>query len=263
MVGDAEMAAASRRNLAAREPVRFSNLRNMSRSPAHYLHGLRGRKDTASFRLGRLVDVAILGGEQPLVWEGSRRGKAWDEFEASHPGREIVTLSEQLASEPVIEALRAHEHAMYLLTSGVAKKRLYWEWLGRSCTGEPDVAGKYLVDLKTARCAEPGRFVRQGTWYAYHAQMAWYRQGMLSSGLQPPGQVYIVAVETEPPYPVTVLSLTERAIEQGERLCRLWMERLIGCEAVGHWPAYCESAVDFDVPEELDLSFGDDDEAAA
>lgn len=264
MPGDAEMAKAVESSLVPRQPVRFSHLRNMSRSAAHYRYGVdHERKDTASFRLGRIVDTAILGGAEPLVWEGTRRGKAWDDFEASNDGADIVTQTEWSAAQPIIQAVRNHEHAMYLLKSGVTKKRLFWEWLGRQCTGEPDVAGKYLVDLKTARCAEPGRFVRQGTWYAYHAQLAWYRQGMLLSGLQPPGQCFIVAVETEPPYPVTVLSLTERAIEQGERLCRLWMERLLACEAAGHWPAYCESAVDFDVPDELELSYGDDEESAA
>lgn len=264
MPGDAEMAAAVRNGLTRPNAIRFSRLKTMSRSPMHYLYELQhGRKDSLAFRIGRIVDIAILGGPPLVVWEGTRRGKAWEQFQEQHVDEEIVTESEYTAAAPVIEAVKNHEHAMYLLRSGTPKERLYWKWLGRDCTGEPDVAGKYLVDLKTTRCAEPGRFVRQGIWFAYHAQLAWYRMGMIESGLQPPDQCYFVAVETEPPCPVTVLSLTERAREQGERLCRLWMERLIACEAVGHWPGYCESAVDFDVPDELELSYGDDEGEAA
>lgn len=243
------------------DPVRFSNLKNIARSPMHYQHALTQRRDTTSMRLGRLVDVALLGGPEQVVYEGSRRGKEWKAFEATHPGAEIVTASEYEAAQPVIEAVRRHEHAMHLLGSGTPKKRINWEWLGRSCSGEPDVAGKYLVDLKTARSSEPGAFVRQGIWYAMHAQLAWYRQGLILSGAEPPGQSFLVAVETSPPYPVTVLSLTDRALEQGERLCRSWMERLLACEAAEYWPGYVESAVDFDVPEALELSYGDDEDA--
>lgn len=244
-------------------PVRFSNLKRIAQSPAHYLAGLSASYDSASMRLGRMVDVAILGGEGPVIWEGTRRGKAWDEFKAEFSDSEIVTASEYAAASPIIAAIRSHEHAMYLLKSGIAKKRIYWDWLGRACSGEPDVAGEFLVDLKTTRCAEPGRFTKQAQWLSYPAQLAWYRQGLLLSGAKPPTQVFIVAVETSPPFPVTVFSLTERAIEQGERLCRVWMERLLSCEATNEWPGYVQCAVDLDVPDDVELTFGDDEEEAA
>lgn len=244
-----------------REPVRFSYLKNMAKSPAHYKAALNVPFDSASMRLGRMVDVGVLGGSEPIIWDGSRRGKAWEEFRDGHPGAEIVTASEYEAAQPIIQSVRNHEHAMYLLTSGAVKKRIYWEWLGRACTGEPDVAGKYLVDLKTTRCSEPGRFSRQAIWFSYHAQLANYRLGLILSGAEPPTQLFIVAVETTPPYPVTVLTLTERAIEQGERLCRVWMERLLACEASDEWPGYVQTAVDLDIPDDLELTFGDEEAA--
>ena len=247
----------------AQHRVRFSNLKRLAQSPAHYLSGLSATYDSAAMRLGRLVDVAILGGDGPVIYDGTRRGKAWEAFRDEHAGAEIVTASEAEAAESIIRAVRQHDHAMDLLTSGVAKRRLYWDYLGRACSGEPDVHGRYLVDLKTTKCAEPGRFTRDAIWRAYHAQLAWYRAGMVLSGLEPPTAAFIVAVETSAPYPVTVLRLTERAIEQGDRLCRVWMERLLACEASGEWPGYVQSAVDLDVPDDdLDLTFGDDEEAA-
>jgi hypothetical protein len=210
-----------------------------------------------------MVDTAVLGGPSMVVYDGTRRGKAWDEFKAAHDGAEIVTATEAAVAAPVIEAVMRHEHAMHLLGSGTVKRRINWSWLGRECSGEPDVAGQYLVDLKTTRCAEPGRFTRDAIWRGYHAQLAWYRNGMLLSGLEPPTELFIVAVETSAPYPVTVLRLTERAIEQGERLCRVWMERLLACEATNEWPGYVQSSVDLDVPDDdLELTFGDDEEAA-
>jgi len=38
------------------------------------------------------------------------------------------------------------------------------------------------------------------------------------------------------------------------------MERLLACEAANEWPGYAQSIVDFDVPDELELDFGDDEE---
>ena len=244
-----------------KNPVRFSDLKLMAQSPAHYKYrvdtGWSG--DSPAMRLGRIVDHAVLGGPDLVVYDGTRRGKAWETFQAENAGAEIVTDSEMDAAAPIVRAINHHEHAMYLLGSGVVKQRLHWDWLGRKCSGEPDVHGKYLVDLKTTRCAEPGRFTRDAIWRGYHAQLAWYRQGMILSGLEPPEKLFIVAVETSAPYPVTVLRLTERAIAQGERLYRVWMERLLACEAVNEWPGYVQSAVDLDVPDDAELSFGDDE----
>lgn len=242
-------------------PVRFSHLKHIARSPAHYRAALTASFDSTSLRLGRIVDVGVLGGPEPVIYDGTRRGKAWEQFRDQHGGLEIVTASEVESAQPIIDAVLGHEAAMSLLRSGAIKKRLHWDWLGRACTGEPDVAGRALVDLKTTRDAEPGRFTKQALWYSYHAQLAFYRLGMVSSGAEPPAQVYIVAVETAPPYPVTVLQLTERAIEQGERLCRLWMERLLACEATNEWPGYVQSVVDLDVPDDLELTFGDEEAA--
>ena len=242
-------------------PVRFSHLKQMARSPAHYRYALEhSRPDSAALRLGRLVDLLMFEQAAPLVFDGSRRGKAWDAFKAEHDGADIFTASELEDAEPIAASFNRPEHAraLSLLRSGERQKRITWNWLGRDCAGTPDVCGQYLIDLKTTRSAQPDAFRRDALRYAYHAQLAWYRNGMLLSGLQPPAQCYIVAVETSAPYPITVHRLTERAIDMGERLCRVWMEQLLVCEESGHWPGYCESELDFDIDTELELTFGEE-----
>lgn len=246
------------------DPVRFSCLKNMSRSPAHYIESLRGRADSLSMRIGRIVHMTVFG-QTPIVFPGTRRGKEWDAFAETHAEEDIFTTSEYDAALPIISSLLdnpEHWHAKELLTRGVAEKRIDWKWLGRACRGTPDVAGEFLVELKTTRNAQPEWFAREALFRSYHAQLAWYRQGLVLSGAQPPGLVYIVAVETSPPYPVVVRILTERAMQQGERLCRLWMERLLACESSGSWPGYVQSAVELDVPDELELTGFEDEEAA-
>lgn len=243
-------------------PVRFSALKNIARSPAHYLESLRHHYDSAALRRGRLVDM-ITFGETPLVFDGTRRGKEWQAFVADHPDQDIYTQSEYDDAEPIAASLRRpeHAHALDLLSRGAIKERFSWRWLDRDCRGEPDVAGDVLVDLKTTRNADPQRFSSDALRYAYHAQLAWYRNGLVCAGRPAPTDCYIVAVETKPPYPVVVLRLTPHVLDLGERLCRLWMEQLLECERSGHWPGYAQGVIDLDAPEELDLDYGDEEAA--
>lgn len=245
----------------ALEPVRFSHLKHIARSPAHYRHALTASYDSAAFRIGRLVDCAVLGGPQPVVFEGTRRGKAWEAFRAEHDERDIYTASEVAAAAPVSEAVLSNRRAMEVLEAGIPKRRIAWDWIGRNCSGEPDVGGlDVLVDLKTCRTADPARFAREAIWYGYHAQLAWYRNGLELAGKPRPREVYIVAAEKAPPYPVTVFRLTEDALDAGLRLCRGWLERLLVCEDADVWPTYSECDVPLDVERDPELIYHDEED---
>jgi hypothetical protein len=246
------------------DPVRFSHLKRMAQSPLHYRHSVEEqREDARHLRLGRTLHCILMGGKELAVYPGAvRRGKEWDKFAAAHVGCEIILAADYEVAEAMAGEVQKNRDAMDLLT-GIKEKRIEWTYLGRRCAGTPDAHADAIVELKTGRTSEPGRFVRDGIWYGYHAQLWWYRNGVISSGVGKPQSAYVVAVESSPPYPVTVLRLTQRALDQGERLCRLWMERLLACEAAGEWPGYVQGIVDFDVPEDdLGLVFADDEEAA-
>jgi hypothetical protein len=238
-----------------REPVRFSSLEKIAQSPAHYQVAAR---QTATMRKGSYSHALLLGtSDHWAIYDGVRRGKEWESFKADHDGKEILSRSESSDAIALAEAVERHRDAMALLREGEQEKRLEWEFLGRNCAGTPDVRhADRIVDLKTTRCSEPGRFVRDATFRLYHAQLAWYLDGVTLSGVGTPREAWIVAVESTPPYPVTVLKLTDNALNAGRRACRLWMERLLACEAADSWPGYCEAAVDFDVAEDVELSFG-------
>lgn len=239
-------------------PTRFSYLKHMARSPAHYLHATTEEWDgSIATRIGTAAHAILF--DQPLIsYDRVRRGKEWDAFQAEHAGKAIVSIKEYETGSAIATAVRANPLAADLLFSPgtVHERTIEWEWLGRSVTSTPDAystAG--VIELKTTRCSEPGRFTRDATWRAYHAQLALYRLAIGMPAL--PG--YIVSVESAPPHVVTVLKLTDRALEMGERQCRLWMERLLQCEASGLWPGYCQSIVDLDVPDdEVGLVFEDD-----
>lgn len=236
-------------------PIRFSHLKLMAKSPLHFRYAAdEAGEQTLSMRLGSFSHALLFG--QPLaVYTGKvRRGKEWDEFEAAHTGKAIVNRREYDEARRMADSVLSCREAVELLNCGPREQTIDWSILGRSCSGTPDVRGsEFIVDLKTTRDSDPERFVRDGLRRCYHAQLAWYMDGVIASGLGIPTRAAIVAVESAPPHPVTVLHLTDRAIEQGRRLCRLWMERLLTCEASDSWPGYAQTGVPFDVPDDDDL----------
>ncbi len=97
---------------------------------------------------------------------------------------------------------------------------------------------------------------------AYHAQLAFYSRAASSTGRAANRHV-IVAVETAPPFEVTVLRCSPRTIEAGDKLVRMWMERLLGCEAVDQWPGYVQTEVDWDLEDDPGAMLIDGEEVEA
>lgn len=262
MSGAAIEAARSGRLVDPREmPVRFSNLKRIGQSPAHYLAALSSDRDTPSLRKGRAVHSMLLGNPADVaVYTGPTRGKgaktereAW-KAEQLLAGRTILSVAQNDAVQRMRDAIMAHRDARSVLFGRdvSTEKTLHWTDQGRKCRGTPDVVrgADYVAELKTDLSSEPGRFNTRGRWYEYHSQLAWYRGGLVHSGAGRPRDALIVAVESSAPYPVTVFELTPRALDLGERTCRLWFERLLVCEASNRFPPYIECRVPFDVPDE-------------
>jgi hypothetical protein len=244
------------------ERVRYSHLKYMSLSPAHYLAATKDTRDTPRMRLGRLVDAYLFNGKLPVVWEAERRGNKWKEFVAAHEDREVVTAAEYDKALHMVDAIVNHSDAMRLLR-GRRLQEIQWQFLGRDCQSHPDVLGgppasnrvEFITDLKSSATAQPSRFVPLALRMLYHAQLAFYHAAVGAAGFGVPGDHYGVVVEQQEPYAVTCFRYTERAIEVGSKLCRLWMERLLVCEESGEWPAYSQGVLDLDVSEEYELNF--------
>jgi hypothetical protein len=248
-------------------PVRFHHLKTIgTKSPAHLRRLLLVAEDDQTYSMERgTATHALLFGTRKVVGyhEGKqRRGKEWDAFEAANTDAEILSASDYERATRMAEAVSVHADAMRVLT-GTQEQTILWKQQGRDCRATPDNRTiEFVTELKTTKDSQPDKFTRQAIWMGYHAQLAWYMQAMLQSGKGLPREAFIVAVESSAPYPVTVLRLTKRALEMGERLVRLWWERLRACEESGEWPAYVQNIVDLDVPEDDELIFGDDVEAA-
>lgn len=234
------------------EPLHFSDLKHIAKSPAHYKYAItHERKQEGHERIGSALHALLLGQQDKVIlYDGRRYGKKYDEWLSQQPLDSIIvnpTEAEHLHG--MVTSVRATRNAWQLLRDQQAcEQTLNWSWLGRRCQGTPDSFSiENLVELKTGKSAHPERFVSAGKFYGYHAQLAWYRRAMIESGIGTPASLWIVAAESAPPYPVTVFRLTEQAIELGERACRAWLETLLTCESADSWPAYTDAVVPFDV----------------
>jgi hypothetical protein len=250
--------------------LRFSYLKAMGRSPAHALNSVRSDYEPSlAMRIGTGAHSLLLGGPDIAVYPGKvRRGKDWDAYELEHANDIILNESEAETARAINEAVRANKLACQVLFGDgmIYENTIRWQWMGRDLRCTPDArSGRHIVDLKTTRDAEPERFLRDATRMGYHAQIALYGLAMEAATGRKPRDHYIVAVENKPPHCVTVLSLTPRAIEQGEKLCREWMTKFQECERANSWPGYTESIVPFDVLDGLmdELIFEDDTGEAA
>ena len=236
--------------------VRHSSLKNMGKSPAHYLHALQNpMKSSAAMTLGSAIHSFVLGGAPVIGYSGAtRRGKEWEAFAADHPGAIILTGEELERAVACRDAIKADPNVMDVL-DGEREKAINWSHGGRACVSTPDVhnPGKWITDLKTTNCAKPSKFLYQARTLNYDSQLAYYDAAV---GGVP--DHYIVAVETTAPFPVVVFRVAPSTIEMGGALWRSWFERLRVCEDSDDWPGYSRLIETLEFPQEGDgLEWGD------
>jgi len=239
-------------------PVRFSNLKHIDNSPAHYLHALRNRTDTPVMRRGRLVHAMLLGGIQEWVgFDGDKRsGKEWKAFDEANQGAEVYTNPEWELAEKIADAVRAEPDAMAVL-QGEREKELAFKLADRACGARLDVLGPdYATDLKVVSNGHPKAFRYMVKKMAYHAQVAWYMNAAEIVTKRPMKYGYLVQVEAKPPFCVSPLRLKASSIELGHRIWRTWYETLRNCEESNDWPGYVRGMTDFDVEDEWDIGEG-------
>jgi hypothetical protein len=237
--------------------VNFSTLKEMRKSPKHYLFAVEnGRKDTKRLKLGRATHTAVLEPDRFAldftVWRGNRRqGKDWDAFCAANKDRTIVNLSEYAAALGMRDSVRAHPIAGKILTSGLPEQTFLWtdEETGIECKCRPDwlsTVGGCFVDLKTTADGDAQRFGSLSARYGYHIQSAFYRRGLLAHGLDLPPK--IVAVEAAEPYDVAVFDVDEDALYAGDEAVGELLRRVAECRASNKWPGRYETEIRLSLP---------------
>lgn len=238
-------------------PVRFSRLKLMGRSPAHYFHACQSDdfEETLCMRLGAGTHGLLFCKPGDVVlYDGHRAGGVWKRFQDLHPRSTILNAREWREATSFANAVRRNEHAAELLFDGtIREETIEWTLGSRACRSTPDARGqKHIVDLKTARSADPKWFSREAFNRAYHVQLAFYDEAVVAAGGERADALYLVAVETEKHqdgfHPVTVYRIPDELRELGTRTWNLWFERLRVCEESQAWPEYAQGVVDLEPP---------------
>lgn len=236
----------------------ITELAQIDLSAAHYKAAFTDpREPNPAMNFGVAVHALLLGGARVAVFDGpARRGKEWETFSEKHADKDAtLTKPEHERALRIVETVLADPVAGPLF-QGRKEVALKWNAYGLKCAGRIDLVNDDgIADLKTTTLAEPFIFTRRGLSMFMHAKMSWYLRGAKENKL-PHAVARLIAVETRAPFAVTVFQLTPRALERGDKTVRLWVERLKTCRASNHWPAYSQSVVDFDIPEDLELTFG-------
>lgn len=240
------------------EAVNFSTLKHIRRSPRHYQHALQnGFTATKSMRLGTAAHIAVLEPERFLrefcLWTERksngdmmpRKGDKWRAFQAANPGKMDISEAEYEQAIAMKDAIRSDRLAMKYLGHGRPEVTIEWvdAETGILCKGRPDwltdVDGiPCLTSLKTAADLDSVAFYRQCARLGYHLQDAMYADGYeVVTGKFP--RVVVVAVESKPPYDVTVDIVPTDVLEVGRSEYRDALVKLKQCRAEDYWHGRC------------------------
>jgi hypothetical protein len=206
------------------------------------------------FDLGHAAHKLVLGiGEElePLDFDNylTKAAKtARDEARAA--GAVPLLTHEWEQVQAMAAAIRQHPVAGPLFTpgGGVAERSIFWTdpRTGARCRCRPDWLphrgdGRLVVvDYKTARAVDPEAIQRAVYERGYHAQAAFYLDGVKAASLhggQEPAFVFAFQSKT-PPYLVHLVELDYPALVLGaarnERALRIFAD----CERSGVWPGF-------------------------
>lgn len=235
----------------------FSQIKYLAKSGKQYLHAVNTSfEPSRAMLIGTCVHLLVLGprpGKPVLRYLGDKRvGNDWKTFREANPTADILTVPEWDEAVEIATAVMTDPVAIARLAGARFETPLTWEDGGIKCsTSGVDIISnddEELCDLKTTVTVEPEAWKRQAFKMFYPHQMVWYRRGARANGIPASRGLFLLGVETRPPFEVVELELTEAMIELAERTVSLWMEKLRVFTECKQWPGYAQSSVPLDVP---------------
>jgi len=166
--------------------------------------------------------------------EGRDGGPKCDKMEQYNGTR--GTNKDSVIVENVIKNFSNHPDKG-LLEYTKKEQIIEWNEQGVKCKGRLDaVSNDKVIDLKTT--SNLFDFVRRDFFrYMYHGQLAWYRDGAISSGFTSKNSdAFVIACETSPPYDIGVFRLADEILEVGRNLKNQLLETWIACKGANIWP---------------------------
>jgi hypothetical protein len=229
-----------------------------------------GRADTRAFDVGRAAHREVLGvGDEIEVVAGSGSDvNTWrtnDDRAAVQAvrdaGKTPVTPRDAKTVRAMADAVRRHpvagplfarqgmaEHSFVARDPGTGVMcRVRADWI-------PDDGD--VVDYKTTKSAEPGRFAKAVAEYGYHVQGDFYLSVLRWLGMVGEGARFmLVAQEKVPPYLLSIHVLDAEALRWGGRLNARARELFRECSESDTWPGYPAEPVTLSLPRWLTAEY--------
>jgi len=214
-----------------------------TKTPAHYKYDQEHPKTSDAFNLGTAAHSLILEDDisafevvDAANWltKDAKTAKA----AALTAGRVPLLTKEFEQVQTMRDAVMAHPVARFLFSNHLAEQSVFWEEDGLMLKCRPDAwKPGTLIDLKTARDANPNTFGKTAHEYGYHQSAAHYIDSVkAATGEELP--FHFVLVEKTEPYLVSVVELDVEAVNLGrqlnDRAKRIYRE----CVESGNWPGY-------------------------
>jgi hypothetical protein len=221
---------------------------------------------SAALRFGKLAHMALL---EPMVfarsiavWDGgTRRGKAWDAWQAENEGKADLTPKELDTFTAMQAAIRADKDARFALSQASETERVF-QWqddrLG-ACKARLDGYGpRVVVEFKTCRAISKRSFLNQAESLGYGLQLAWYWH---AAGR--PENVWLVAQESVPPFCCVTYNAAASVLESAYQQCEEIALAYRAAEVCGNFAGPHPGVQAFERPawswdeSEVDLSNGE------
>jgi len=242
------------------DAANYSTLKQFKRSPAHAREMLVNPPDqTPAMALGSALHAAVL---EPTLFSSdyvvapkvdrrfNKNKKIWHDFQEANRDNEILTAQEYEQCIGMQDAAMANPIVAELVNA-TGFTELSFVWIegdtGVLCKGRIDRFARLwgnsvIADLKTTENASPDSWTREVLKYQYHAQAAFYMDGLGGVDSQVAERKFIwIVLEKKPPYAVAIYEPDAATIDKGRRMYRKYLRQWFMCQESGMWPGYATS----------------------
>lgn len=245
------------------DAISNSKLSLLKRSPLHFRTGFSVSTD--AMRIGSLIHTALLeplaiiarytvmpdysNHPENVTANGARSFSSatafvksmQEQFRKLNHEKEFVSQSELDMMLQLSASVKLNSVARDLLRDGTSEVSIVWtERLDSqevTCKARIDLlkadAGQF-VDLKTTQDA--AEFERSIVKFGYHRQMAFYRRGLASVGID--AEPWLVAVEKSAPYGIRSAPMAADALRVGWKEVSELLATYVACRESDKWPGY-------------------------
>ena len=233
--------------------VNWSSLKHILTSPRHYRAALaKNRSDeesTPAMQFGVAFHCAMLEADRfreefvSVPDFGNLQTKAAraerDAWMVCHRGRPRVADKDRDRIRHMLRCVYDEAPAAELLAQTTAREvGAVWadEATGILCKGRIDaLTPSHVLDVKTAQSVDPGPFSQRAARYMYHAQLAFYVDGVRAVTGQDRAAT-IIAVESSVPFDCAVFELDEDTLNAGRDMYAKALRLLQQCQQEARWP---------------------------